>query len=133
MSEPSVVLFDGFCNLCNGSVQFIIDRDPREQFRFASLQSEVGQELLRKHGLSEDCNTIVLIENSKAYVRSTAALRIAQHLRWPWPLFYVAIAIPGFLRDAVYRLIAANRYRMFGKQETCRIPTPELRRRFLDS
>lgn len=114
-------------------MQFIIDRDPREQFRFASLQSEVGQELLRKHGLSEDCNTIVLIENSKAYVRSTAALRIAQHLRWPWPLFYVAIAIPGFLRDAVYRLIAANRYRMFGKQETCRIPTPELRRRFLDS
>jgi predicted DCC family thiol-disulfide oxidoreductase YuxK len=129
-----VVLFDGVCNLCNGAVQFIVDRDPRGTLRFASLQSEPAAELLRAHGKAPptgDPDSVVLIEDGRVYESSGAALRIARHLRAPWGLLYALVIVPRFLRDAVYRFIARNRYRWFGKSEQCRIPTPELRARFL--
>ncbi len=129
-----VVLFDGVCNLCNGAVQFIIDRDPHGTFRFASLQSERGAELMRSRGLTPptgDPDSVVVIEGEKVYERSSAALRIARRLRAPWKLLVVLWLVPAFIRDAVYRVIARNRYRWFGKSEQCRVPTPELRARFL--
>jgi predicted DCC family thiol-disulfide oxidoreductase YuxK len=127
-----IVLFDGVCNFCNGSVNFIIDRDAARRFRFASLQSEAGQALLRSFGMrTRDFDTIVLVENGRACTRSSAALRIARQLGGWWSLFTVLFAIPPFLRDAVYDIFASNRYRWFGKAETCRVPTPESRERFL--
>ncbi|RBP45454.1 putative DCC family thiol-disulfide oxidoreductase YuxK [Roseimicrobium gellanilyticum] len=132
-SSPPIILFDGVCNLCAWAVRFIIERDPRGVFRFASLQSPVGQELMQKHGLNpSQLDSFVLVENDCAYSESTAALRVARHLGGAWPLFYGAIVLPRFVRDPIYKLIARNRYRWFGKKDTCMIPTPELRARFLD-
>ncbi len=125
----AIILFDGVCNLCNGAVTFIIDRDPNGYFAFAPLQSETGRELLE--GAKTDLESIVLIENGERYSQSTAALRVARRLRNPWPLLYGFIVVPKALRDGVYDWIAANRYRWFGKIESCRLPTPELRERFL--
>jgi len=129
----AILLFDGVCNLCNGAVQFIVRRDPTGRVHFAALQSEVAPQLLAEYGLPADyLKTIVLIENGRAYTHSTAALRIARLLRAPWPVFYYAFVwIPRPLRDLVYSLIAQNRYRIFGKQEACMVPTPALRSRFL--
>lgn len=132
----SVILFDGVCNLCNGAVQFVLDRDRHKRFRFAALQSEAGQALLRQRGLTPpdpgaDPDTIVLVEGDRVSDRSTAALRIARHLGFPWVLAGIFWLLPRPLRDWVYRFIARNRYRWFGKSESCRLPTPELRGRFL--
>lgn len=128
----AIVLFDGVCNLCNASVNFAIDRDPRGRIKFAALQSPLGQRLLAVHGLSTtDINTMVLITGGRAYTRSSAGLRMLSMLRMPWPLLYPLLIIPAPLRNLVYRLIARNRYRWFGHQEQCRVPTPELRERFL--
>jgi predicted DCC family thiol-disulfide oxidoreductase YuxK len=127
------LLFDGVCNLCSGSVQFILKRDTRGRFRFASLQSEAGRRLMAGHGLDPDAlSSVVLIEDGRAYQESTAALRIARHLPGAWKLLRVFTVIPRPLRDAAYRLIARNRYRWFGKTEACWLPTPELRARFLE-
>ena len=127
-----IVLFDGVCNLCAWAVQFIVARDRRERFRFASLQSELGQRLVAQHcpGLTT-LSTFVLIEDGQGYMESSAALRVARHLDGLWPLCYGAIILPRFLRDAAYRFIAQRRYRWFGRQDACMIPSPELRRRFL--
>jgi len=130
--EKRLVLFDGVCNFCNWAVLFIVDRDPKERFLFASLQSDVGQQTLREHKCDPNLESVLLVENDKPYTRSTAALRIARQLRWPWPiLFYLFILIPRFVRDAAYRYFAAHRYQWFGKADQCRIPTPELRRRIV--
>lgn len=127
------LLFDGVCNLCSGSVQFILKRDTRGRFRFASLQSDAGRRLMTGHGLDPDAlSSVVLIEDGRAYQESAAALRIARHLPGAWKLLRVFTVIPRPLRDAIYRLIARNRYRWFGKTETCWLPTPELRARFLE-
>lgn len=128
------MLFDGVCNLCNGAVQFILDRDPKRRFRFASLQSDRGKGLLAEHGVvapSGDPDTIYLIDGGRLFDRSTAALKIARHLSFPWWLLGGFTAVPRFLRDPVYKLIARNRYRWFGRTDQCRIPTPELRARML--
>lgn len=131
-SHP-VVLFDGVCNLCNRSVQFIIRRDKKDQFRFAALQGKTGQEILARHGLPADSfNSFILAEGDKIYTRSTGALRMLRILGLPWSLFYVYIIVPRFFRDGVYNWIARNRYRWYGRQESCIIPTPELRKKFLD-
>lgn len=131
-SEAPVILFDGVCNLCNSSVQFVIERDKKKQFRFASLQSDYGQEQQKKYGLlDKNVDSIVLIENGKAYIKSTAALRIAKRLGGLYPLAYGFIIIPAFLRNIVYDFIARNRYKWFGKQESCWLPTPDLKSRFL--
>jgi len=127
-----IVLFDGVCNLCHASVQFLLDHDPKARFVFASLQSPVGQALCSHHGIDAlALDSLVLIEFSTAYRYSTAALRIAQHLPFPWFLFTIFLLLPRFLRDPFYRWIARYRYRFFGKQETCRLPAPSLRSRFL--
>ena len=130
---PPVVLFDGVCRFCDGAVNFIIDRDRRQAFRFAALQSTAGQDLLRKAGLPTDrVDTLVLFEGERASVRSTAALRIARRLRWPWPLLSVLLWIPRPIRDWGYDFIAKRRYRWFGQLDACRLPTPALRQRFLE-
>jgi predicted DCC family thiol-disulfide oxidoreductase YuxK len=127
-----VILFDGVCNLCNASVNFIVDHDPRKQFRFAALQSPAGQQFLREHHVSTtELSSLVLIDAGRAFTRSTAALRIARRLRPPWNLLYALIILPRFLRDPLYNLIARHRYRWFGKRNACLVPTPELAARFL--
>ena len=123
------VLFDGVCNLCNGAVRFILARDPAARFRFASLQSDAARRLLGDGGPAE---TIVLLDAGKTYVKSTAALRIARGLRFPWPLLYAFVAVPRPVRDLIYDWVARHRYRWFGKRDTCMLPTPELRERFLE-
>lgn len=128
-----VILFDGVCHLCQGVVKFIIKRDPAGRFRFASLQSQAGSQLLQAAGAhAESLDSVVLIENGTYYIRSAAALRIARGLRSPWPLLYALIVVPRGLRDAVYQFVANHRYRWFGKDETCLVPTRELRERFLE-
>jgi predicted DCC family thiol-disulfide oxidoreductase YuxK len=128
-----VVLFDGVCNLCNGSVQFIIKRDRKKIFRFASLQGKAGQEILQRYNLSRtDFNSFVLLEDGNVYTRSTAVLRMLKRLGGGWKLLYGFIIIPKFMRDGAYNFIARRRYKWFGKKEECWIPTPNLRERFLD-
>ncbi|MCX6351615.1 MAG: thiol-disulfide oxidoreductase DCC family protein [Bacteroidetes bacterium] len=130
--EKSIVLFDGVCNLCNGSVNFIIDHDPKAKFQFAALQSEVAEKLLIKFGLDpKEMDSIKLVEGDKYYTKSTAALRIARHLNKGWSLFYVFIIVPPFIRNWVYDFIAANRYKWFGKRDACRMPDANLKERFL--
>jgi predicted DCC family thiol-disulfide oxidoreductase YuxK len=127
-----ILLFDGVCNLCNASVQFVLKRDTEGQFRFASLQSEAAQELLRQFPEAPaGINTVVLIENSQLYTKSDAALRAAKRLPGPWPLLYGFILLPRPLRNLVYDWIARNRYHWFGKEEQCMLPRPEWKERFL--
>jgi predicted DCC family thiol-disulfide oxidoreductase YuxK len=125
-----IVLFDGVCNFCNGSVNFIIEHDRQGYFRFAPLQSEIGKEYIEKFGLSE-LDSVILVEDEKVYTHSTAALRIAKRLDGPWSWFYALIIVPRPLRDFFYKLFAKYRYRLFGKQDACMLPTPEIRSRFL--
>lgn len=131
--EYAVIMFDGVCNLCNASINFVIDRDKNRYFRYAPLQSETGQAFLEKHGRkTSDFDSIILVEGDTYYTKSTAALRIARKLGGGWPLLYGFVIIPPFLRNAVYNLIATNRYAWFGKQDACRMPTPELKSLFLN-
>lgn len=130
---PPLVLFDGVCNLCNASVLYVIDRDPAARFRFAPLQGETARALLGGDApVDADPSSIVLLEDGRRHDRSTAALRIARRLRGPVALLWAAMLVPRPIRDAVYGWVARNRYRWFGRTESCRIPTPELRSRFLD-
>lgn len=134
LTEPeSVILFDGVCNLCSGSVQFVIKRDPSAYFKFASLQSDYGQKQLQRFGLRPDVfHSIILVTGDRFLERSDAALEIARHLTGGWPLMYGFRIIPRFIRDGVYNLIGRNRYKLFGKKDACWIPTPELKSRFKD-
>ena len=127
----SIVLFDGVCNFCNDSVNFIIRHDRDNKFKFATLQSEIGQELRAEHNVGEDIDSIVLIENDQAFTHSTAGLRIAKALGGVWSLGYIFIIVPTVIRDWFYKLFAKYRYRLFGKKEVCMIPTPDVRERFL--
>ena len=131
--EKKIVLFDGVCNLCNGAVQFVIRRDRRDRFRFAALQSELGQELCRaRHIDTTQVDSIVLIDPGVAYyIKSDAALEIARDLKgYGWMPLMLGW-IPRGVRDAVYDLVARNRYRWFGKKDQCMIPTPDLQQKFL--
>lgn len=131
--DKPIVLFDGVCNLCNSSVQTLIKMDSEGKFRLASLQSEVGQSLLEKFALpKEELSSVVLIDKEKAYLRSDVPLEVMRKLGGGWQLFYVFKIIPRFLRDAIYNFIAQNRYRWFGKQEACMMPTADIRQRFLE-
>ena len=132
MNDQQIILFDGVCNLCSGSVQFILKRDKEKKFLFASLQSNYGQNLLNQFDLPTDTfNSFILYKDGNILSRSTAALEMFQQLKgWKWvKVFWI---VPKFIRDAIYNLIAKNRYKWFGKKEECWIPTPELRSRFLD-
>jgi predicted DCC family thiol-disulfide oxidoreductase YuxK len=128
-----IILFDGVCNLCSGVVHFLIRRDPKGKFRFASLQSEAGLALLKQvHINSGQIDTIVVIEGDRCYTRSAAALRIAKHLPGLWPVLYIGILIPTPLRNKLYDWVARNRYRWFGRKEQCMLPTPAIKSRFLE-
>jgi predicted DCC family thiol-disulfide oxidoreductase YuxK len=130
-TSNSIILFDGYCNLCSGAVQFIIKRDKKKKFHFASLQSDFGKNLLIEHNLpTTDFNSLVLFEKGKVYTQSTGALRIARSLSSLWPICYVAIVIPKFMRDAIYNWIANNRYKWFGRKEVCYY-LPEEDQRFI--
>ena len=139
MSQPpsttgdhSVVLFDGVCNMCNASVNYIIDHDPAGRFRFASLQTETGSKLAAEHGINaSELSSMVLIQHGKAYMRSSAVLRICRKLKGPAKLLWPAILIPPMLRDPIYRFVANRRYKWFGKREACRLPTEADRARFI--
>lgn len=127
----SIILFDGICNFCNSSVQFIIKRDRNELFQFASLQSDIGKQLLADHNIPHTTDSLVLIEGDRAHAKSGAALRIAKNLNGLWRLTYFFIIIPPFIRNALYDFFAANRYKWFGKKDACPIPTKETKKRFL--
>ncbi|TGN11661.1 thiol-disulfide oxidoreductase DCC family protein [Leptospira ilyithenensis] len=133
-TEPqNILLFDGVCNLCNNVVQFTIKRDRVGKFKFAALQSEAGQTLLKKFNLpKEDFDSFVLVQGDKFYLRSTAGLHVLKELGGHWRIFYILILFPSFLRDFVYTLVAKSRYKIFGRTESCMMPTPELKSRFLD-
>jgi predicted DCC family thiol-disulfide oxidoreductase YuxK len=128
-----VILFDGVCNLCNRFVQFVIARDPRARFSFASLQSSAAARLAAaRAGSTDGRESIVLLENGREFTESTAALRIVAALGFPWTLAGGLIIVPRPLRDWAYGVVARNRYRWFGKRQVCMVPTPDLKRRFLD-
>ncbi|SHG55007.1 thiol-disulfide oxidoreductase DCC family protein [Ornithinibacillus halophilus] len=126
-----IILFDGVCNFCNSSVQFIIKRDPKGLYKYASLQSDIGQELLKSHQIPNDLNSFIFIEDGNVYFKSTAALRVCWNLKGFWKFAYMFIVVPKPIRDVVYNIIAKNRYRWFGKREQCMIPSQDIRNRFL--
>ncbi len=131
--DHPVLLFDGVCNLCNAAVRFVVRFDEAGTFRFAPLQSDVGQALLSRHGLSTNgFDSFVLVDGEDCYTRSTAALRVCRELDGPWPLLYPLLYLPSIFRDPVYDLIANYRYRIFGRKDECQIPSPELRERFVE-
>lgn len=131
MPNP-IVLFDGVCNFCSSVVAFTISRDPSGIFRFSSLQSDAGQMLLSKFGLStDDFDTFVLIEGPRFFLRSTAVLRLCKKLNGLWPLLYLLMIIPRPIRDFVYNIVAENRYKWFGKKQECFVPSADIKGRFL--
>ena len=130
--DGPLVLYDGTCGLCNRSVQLILRNDRRGRFRFAALQSEAGQALLARHGLPSDrMDTVVLVEDGRAYTRSRAALRIARRMDAPWPALWTLAVVPRAVADFFYDRVARNRYRLFGRTEACMLPPPDVRARFL--
>ena len=129
----AIVLFDGVCNLCNGVVRFVIDRDPRGRFKFATLTSVTAARVLGPGSTVETRpDSIVLVEEGRVFTKSDASLRLARHLTFPWPLLYGLIVLPKGLRDGVYDLVARRRYRWFGHRDSCMVPDPGIRARFLD-
>ena len=131
-TEPLVLLFDGICNLCNGTVRFFIRRDLRKRLRFAPLQSETGQRILKENGLSQDhLSSIVFVEDGRSYINSSAVLRACGHLRFPWPATKVFLLVPNPFRDLTYKWVARNRYRWFGKKDECPLPDTADADRFL--
>jgi len=129
-----IIIFDGVCNLCNGLVNFIIDRDPQGKFQFVALQSELAKRILKdsEHLIIEE-DTIILIVGQKICIKSNAALHIAKRIRGGWQFLFAFIVIPIFIRDAVYDFVAKNRYRWFGQSDSCRVPTSEIIARFPNS
>jgi predicted DCC family thiol-disulfide oxidoreductase YuxK len=131
--DAAVVLFDGVCNLCNGFVQFVLPRDPEGKYRFASLQSDVGRELLAEHDLpTDELESIVLIEDGEAYVKSAAVIRIATGLGGAYRLLAPFRFVPRAVRDRVYDFVADNRYRWFGRKDRCMMPSGDAESRFLE-
>lgn len=128
-----IILFDGVCNFCNASINFIIDRDIHNKFRFAALQSDTGRKLLQQYEVPDTStlDSVVLIKNNKVYKKSAAALEIVRDLNGLWPVLYIFKLFPSFILDTLYNTIARNRYRIFGRAETCRVPTPQLKQKFL--
>jgi predicted DCC family thiol-disulfide oxidoreductase YuxK len=122
--QNPIILFDGVCNLCNGTVDFLLKHDSKKQFRFASIQSEAAQLLFRKFQIPAETDSVILIKSNKVYFESDAAIEIAGMLSFPWKMVAVFRIIPKKMRDNIYRRIAKNRYRWFGKRDICRIPAP---------
>ncbi|HEV7782121.1 MAG TPA: thiol-disulfide oxidoreductase DCC family protein [Chitinophagaceae bacterium] len=132
MEENPLILFDGVCNFCNYWINFAIRKDKKKRLRFTSLQGVTAASLLPAHGIQPtDISSVILIDKGKVYTQSSASIRICKYLDGGWKLFYGLMIVPKFIRDFFYNIIARNRYKWFGKKETCMIPTPELRDRFL--
>jgi predicted DCC family thiol-disulfide oxidoreductase YuxK len=132
MQDNPIILFDGVCNFCNTWINFAIRHDKKGLLRFAPLQSNAGERLRKKYNMPVDTDSVIFIENDKVYFLSEAAVRIARHLSWPAKMFYAFVIIPRFIREPVYKWIARNRYKWFGKKDQCMIPGPEVRAKFLD-
>ncbi len=134
--HPTIILFDGVCSLCSGVVRFIVARDPHSRFRFAALQSDAARRACAEFGATQPAaaepDSVIVIADGRAFERSDAALAIAARLPFPWPVFGVFRILPRSLRDRLYAVVARNRYRWFGKSDTCMVPTAELRARFID-
>lgn len=132
--EPSlIILFDGICNFCNSAVNFVIRNDKKSTIKFATLQSEIADQLLEKYSVSkEGLRTFFFIENGIVYTSSTAAIRVCRYLGGLWPLMIGFIIVPRFIRDGIYNWVSKNRYKWFGTREECMVPSPELRMRFLN-
>jgi predicted DCC family thiol-disulfide oxidoreductase YuxK len=126
-----VILFDGVCNLCNKTIQFVIRHDPNEVYRFASFQSNFGKEMLQYFKINDQkFETFILLENGKIYDRSSGALRVCKKLKGGWKMLCAFLIVPKFIRDSVYNIVARNRYKWFGKEESCWMPTPALQKLF---
>jgi predicted DCC family thiol-disulfide oxidoreductase YuxK len=131
--ESQIIFFDGVCNLCEGTVQFLLKRNKKKNLLFASLQSNSGQQMLKHFNLPlNNFNSFVFIENGKLYQRSAGALRVTKYLSGLWPLLYAFLIVPPFIRNAVYDFVARNRYKWYGQKNECWLPTPELQKRFLE-
>ena len=132
--KKNIILFDGICNLCNSSINFIIKHDHKDRFRFASLQSDIGKKLLAERGIDQHTiDSIILIAPQKAYyIKSTAVLQIAKQLSGIYPILSIFLILPEFIRNTIYDMIAKNRYKWFGRKDQCMIPTPKLRSLFID-
>lgn len=132
MSSKYLIIFDGVCNFCNGAVNFIIERDPSGKFIFTPVQSALAQEMLRSFGIASlGIDTFLLVKDGQTYVRTNAALEIARDLTGYWYLFIIFKIVPRPIRDWFYRILAQNRYRLFGKTNSCMVPAPEVRNRFV--
>jgi len=133
MASPAkyIVLFDGVCNFCNGSVNFIIEHDREKKFKFTALQSDVGVALKEQYAIPDDVDSVILIEDGQAFMHSTAGLKIARELCGVWSLAYAFIIVPAFIRDWAYKTFARYRYRLFGRTEACMMPTADVKERFL--
>jgi predicted DCC family thiol-disulfide oxidoreductase YuxK len=132
MLQESILLFDGHCSLCNGAVDFVLKRDPKKKLLLASIQGTAGQGVLKKYELPPSyLDTLVLVEEGKVYLGSTAALRVARLLGGGWSLFYTLIIIPKGIRDRIYQWISSHRYQWFGRRDTCRIPSASESAHFL--
>jgi predicted DCC family thiol-disulfide oxidoreductase YuxK len=131
-NKHKIILFDGVCNLCNDSVKVVIKHDKKDIFRFSAIQSAVGVQMASEYGIDiSKTDSILLIDKDKIYAKSTAALKIARHLSGGYPLLYGFMIVPNFIRNWVYDIIAKNRYKWFGRKDSCMIPTPELKNKFL--
>ena len=126
-----IIFFDGECNVCDKSVQFIIKRDPKGYFKFASIQSDIGKKILKQFKVPTNINSFIFIDNEKCYYKSSAALRISKNLNGLWKLLYFLLVVPRPIRDFFYGILANNRYKWFGKKDICILPSPEIRKRFL--
>lgn len=132
MNQQPIILFDGVCNFCNSAVNFVLKRNAKNNILFTPMQSEAGQKLLQHYNLPvDDMQSFVFIDEGKVNKQSTAALKVCRHLRGLWPLCYGFIIVPKFIRDGVYNWIAKNRYKWFGMKQSCMIPTPDVKARFL--
>jgi predicted DCC family thiol-disulfide oxidoreductase YuxK len=127
-----VVLFDGVCNYCNSMINFTIKWNKKKNLRYATLQSNIGKSLISRYNIDSSIDSVILIEQDKVYIYSSAALKIAMHLQFPMNLFVVFYIIPSFIRNPIYKWFAANRYRWFGKKESCMIPSKEIKQLFLE-
>jgi len=132
IANKPVLLFDGYCNFCSNTVQFILKHERHQDLNFASLQSDTGVVLLKKYHIDPaKTDSLVLIENSRAYIKSSAALRVSKHLKGLYPALYAFMLIPAFLRNVVYDFIARNRYKWFGKSDSCMLPDASVKKRFI--
>ncbi|MEK4302161.1 thiol-disulfide oxidoreductase DCC family protein [Oceanobacillus sp. FSL W8-0428] len=128
-----LILFDGECHICDGFVQFILNRDKENQFLFTSLQSEAGEFIQKNYQVPENIDSVLFIDGDKVYIKSDAALNILQKLTFPWKMLIAGKILPYFIRDALYDFIARNRHKWFGKKQTCRLPTAQERKKFIET